>query len=113
MTFLIALFARSTLLQPFARQLAWLTTIIAVVALCGLLWTCWLSSHDKAVIEADRNEANMEVLTDAAGDNDRAATGLAEEEKANDERIEKARGAAVGSDDPLAAGFDSLRSKKN
>jgi len=113
MTFLIAFFARSKLLQPFARQLAWATIIVAVIALFALVGTCWLGKHDKAVIEADRNESNVKVLTDAIGDNERANDVLTKEEKENDDRIEQARVDAAGSDDPLAAGLDSLRAKKN
>jgi hypothetical protein len=113
MTFLIGLFLRWGVTERFARPLAIGFAIIAAIALCASLWTCWLSSHNKSVIEADRNESNVKVLTDAIADNERANVVLTKEEKANDERIEQARGKAAASDDPLAAGFDSLRTGKN
>lgn len=62
MTFLIGLFLRCGVAERFARPLAIAIAIIAAIALCASLATCWLSNHDKAVVQADRDKANIEVL---------------------------------------------------
>lgn len=55
---LIALAAKIGVPEPLRRTVAMLTAIIALTALCGLLWTCWLNKHDDTVIE--QHEAGIE-----------------------------------------------------
>lgn len=72
MTPLIALFARVGLPERFRRAAALVTSVIAVAALCGLLWTCWIRSHDAAVIE-DHEAGITAKVTEATTAADNAA----------------------------------------
>lgn len=58
--------------QRWARPLAWALLILAVAGIGRLAWGIWISSHDKAVIAADRGEANAKTLNVTLGA-DRAA----------------------------------------
>lgn len=85
MMFLLPLFARLGVPESLRRPVAVATTVVAVAALCGLLWTCWLRDHDRDVI--DRHEAGIEKQIGEA-------TGAANETaNANDTRrqVENAR----------------------
>ena len=73
MTFLIPLFARSKLLKPFAKPLALSTTIILGGALLWAAFSAWDYFDDKAAVEADRAESNLETAK-AVTKADRAAT---------------------------------------
>ena len=59
MPFLIAIFARSKLLGPFAKPLAWATTLIVGGALLWAAFSAWDYFDDKAAIKADRDHANV------------------------------------------------------
>jgi hypothetical protein len=58
---LIAKFASMGLPESVRRPLAVVSTGLALAALCGLLWTCWLRSHDSKVVEAHELEIAQEV----------------------------------------------------
>lgn len=107
--FLIGKFALWGLPESLRRPLALLTTGLAVAALCGLLWTCWLGKHDDAVIEKHEAKVTQAIATASASASavaiDAASDTKSKVEKKNDD----ARKAAAGSDDPLKRGLDSLR----
>lgn len=87
---------------------------LALAALAGLLlawglWSLWLRSHDRAVIE--RHEEGISAQTserasDAAAD---ATEAVADTKGRIEQENEDARNAAAGSDDPLRAALDSLQ----
>src|SRR6185312_2189434 len=110
MPFLIALFARAGVPERFQRLVAIVAAIAAFIALCGLVagaWALFFRHHDKQVIQADRNAANVQAVTTARKAEESAqpdAQGKTDEvQHAND----NARKAASDSDDPLAAGLHS------
>lgn len=109
MTFLITLFARWGLPEWIRRPLAIATAIIAVAGLCGTLWSCWLDKHDDEVIENHEAKITEQVIEASASASiaavEAATVAKSEVEKTN----EQARKAAHGSDDPLRAGLDRLR----
>ncbi len=106
MTWLGALAMRFTGLRKWARLAL---IIVVVAALCALLWTCWLSSHDKQVVENDRAKSNAQVLGEAREDDQRAEEKLGEERMNSDVEIERAKKAADSGSDPLADGLRELR----
>ncbi|MGL5734935.1 MAG: hypothetical protein ACRCYS_08710 [Beijerinckiaceae bacterium] len=84
------------------------TTILTAIALCGLLWTCWLRSHDKGVIA--KHEAKVtEAIATASASASASASEVVSETKAGIEAgNDAARKAASGSADPLKAALDKL-----
>lgn len=108
MTFLITLFARWGLPEWIRRPLAIATAIIAVAALCGTLWSCWLDKHDDEVIENHEAKITEQVIEASASASiaavEAAAVARSEVEAGND----KARAAAAKSDDPLRDGLREL-----
>ena len=110
MTLLIALFARWGVPESVRRPLALVTTVLAVAALLGLLWTWWLRGHDKAKI-AEYEGAVQQAVATASASASAAAIETTEQSKAKTEQgNDDARKAAAGSDDPLRDGLGSLRS---
>ena len=110
MTFLIALFARWGLPESIRRPLALASTIIAVAALCGLLWTCWLGKHDTAVVEKHEAAITQAVATQSAAAATAAASAASQTRSTVENTNDEARAAAARSpDDPLRAGIDRLR----
>lgn len=112
MPFLIELVAGWGVPERFQRLAAIGTAIVAFLALCGLVagaWALIVHRHDKTVIQADRNAANVQAVTTARKADESAQTAAQgktdEVQHAND----NARKAASDSDDPLAAGLHSLR----
>lgn len=108
MTPLIALFARWGLPEWVRRPLAIATAIIAVASLCGLLWSCWLRSHDAEVIADHETKVTAQVIEASASASiaavEAAAVAKSEVEAGN----AKARAAAAKSDDPLRDGLKAL-----
>lgn len=99
--------------------LAFLSTRAGKFAAAGLaiilaiaLFMLWLNGREKAAVERDRAEAAAEAAKTARRAEEASSAEIravqTEVEKANDE----ARDAAQRSDDPLGAGFDSLRTKQ-
>jgi hypothetical protein len=98
---------------------AWFTALprsakLALAALAGLLlawglWSLWLRSHDRAVIERHEEAITAktsERASDAAAD---ATKAVADTTARVEQENEDARNAADGSDDPLRAALDSLQ----
>lgn len=98
---------------------AWFTALprnakLALAALAGLLlawglWSLWLRSHDRAVIERHEEAITAktsERASDAATD---ATEAVADTKGRIKQENEDARNAADGSDDPLRAALDSLQ----
>lgn len=89
----------------------WRWSLIVVAALCWRLWAIdadrdsWRAKHGALVAEGERIDRQNKT----AGAAGVAAASIRKGEiNAGNER---ARTAAAGSDDPLAAGFDSLRAE--
>lgn len=80
-----------------ARQgpLAWLIAAIAAVLLAMALWgafSLWLGQHDKAVVAADRAEANAEFTADQLDAERSAGAAKRERDKAADEDQDELEG---------------------
>lgn len=82
---------------------------VAGLLLAWALWSLWLRSHDRAVIER-HEEAITAKTSERASDAATDATEAVADTKARvDKENEDARNAADGSDDPLRAALDSLQ----
>lgn len=87
---------------------------LALAAFAGLLlawglWSLWLRSHDRAVIER-HEEAITAKTSERASDAATDATEAVADTKARvEQENEDARNAADGSDDPLRAALDRLQ----
>jgi FtsZ-interacting cell division protein ZipA len=87
--------------------------IAVALGIAALLFGIWLADRERKAVEADRSVSRGKVL-ERARDADERAHGAGE---ATREAIERsnadAKAASGGSDDPLRAAFDSLRSEKD
>ena len=108
-TFLIAKFARLGLPEPLRRGFALVTACLAVLALTGLLWTCWLRSHDKAVVAEHELEIAEQIGQATEAANADAAEAAAVTKGQVEAGNKAAQDAAAKSADPLKAGVDALR----
>lgn len=82
---------------------------VAGILLAWALWSLWLRSHDRAVIERHEEAITAktsERASDAAAD---ATEAVADTKGRVEQENEDARNAADGSDDPLRAALDSLQ----
>lgn len=87
---------------------------IPIAALCAILaLTTWLYWHDRQVIAQDRLEATVEAQRIDAIADDVAGQIAASEAATIEQENDDARKAAADSDDPLRAGLDRLRAKKD
>lgn len=99
--------------ERWARPIAWALLILAIAGTARLLWGAWISTHDKAVVAADRDAAAVQVLTNSIAA-DRAAGAAKDDRDAafrNEQSNlqEKADAAAGNGASPLDAVFDELR----
>lgn len=85
---LIPLLARVGVPERLRRAVAIATTIVAVAALCGLLWTCWLNKHDDKVVEQHEAGITEQITTSTNAAND-VANRKDAERRANDARIDE------------------------
>ncbi len=84
--------------------------LAVVLAFAGFLW--WLESERDEAVEADRAAAQAEAAVITRKADERAHGAAAATTGAIQEGTERAKAAAAQSDDPLAAGLDSLRAEK-
>lgn len=102
------LMAKFGLSARVASLATWAASVLLVLA---ALWGAYLWAYDNGRDdERAKWEAAAEMLEDADAAADAEALDVADQSKGLiDHGNEQARAAAAGSDDPLAAGFDSLR----
>lgn len=100
--------------KPLAVIASWALVLGAV----WLFWTLWLANHDEAVVQADRDKANLEVVksiskADRAADAKEGARVKEFQTEQEGLRNEAAKGDETLAGPGTRAVFDGMRSKAN
>lgn len=82
---------------------------LAGIALLVIAFMAWLHFHDRAVIKDHEAELSQAIEAKDTAADEAARAVASEGTKQTENRIDEARKAAAGSDDPLKSALDRMR----